>query len=48
MISADELHLGLGTVKTHLAHLMTKLHARNRVELAMWAYETGRVARSGR
>ena len=45
---ADELHLGLGTVKTHLAHLMTKLHARNRVELAMWAYETGRVARSGR
>jgi len=45
---ADELHLGLGAVKTHLTHLMTKLHARNRVELAMWAYETGRVARSGR
>ncbi|MEL6891697.1 MAG: response regulator transcription factor [Actinomycetota bacterium] len=42
---ADELHLGLGTVKTHLAHLMSKLSARNRVELAMWAYETGRVAR---
>ncbi len=43
---ADELHLGLGTVKTHLAHVMTKLAARNRVELAMWAYETGRVSRS--
>ncbi len=40
---ADELHIGLSTVKTHLASLMTKLGARNRVEIAMWAYETGRV-----
>jgi DNA-binding NarL/FixJ family response regulator len=40
---ADELHISLSTVKTHLASLMTKLDARNRVELAMWAYETGRV-----
>ncbi|MFW2381541.1 MAG: response regulator [Acidimicrobiales bacterium] len=41
---ADELHISLSTVKTHLASLMTKLAARNRVELAMWAYENGRMA----
>ncbi len=40
---ADELHISLGTVKTHLGSLMDKLGARNRVELAMWAYETGRI-----
>ncbi len=40
---ADELHISLSTVKTHLASLMGKLAARNRVELAMWAYETGRI-----
>ena len=42
---ADELHISLSTVKTHLGALMAKLGARNRVELAMWAYETGRIAR---
>jgi DNA-binding NarL/FixJ family response regulator len=30
-------------VKTHIASLMAKVGARNRVEVAMWAYETGRV-----
>lgn len=40
---ADELSISLSTVKTHLASLMSKLGARNRVELAMWAYETDRV-----
>lgn len=39
----QELHISLSTVKFHLASLMTKLGARNRVELAIWAYETGRV-----
>ncbi len=39
----DELHISLSTVKTHLASLMAKLGARNRVEIAMWAYETGRI-----
>ncbi len=39
----DALHISLSTVKTHLASLMTKLAVRNRVELAMWAYETGRI-----
>lgn len=40
---AEELHITLSTVKTHVAALMTKLGARNRVEVAMWAYETGRI-----
>jgi DNA-binding NarL/FixJ family response regulator len=40
---ADELSISLSTVKTHLASLMNKLGARNRVELAMWAYETDRI-----
>ncbi len=40
---AQELHISLSTVKFHLAGLMTKLGARNRVELVMWAYETKRV-----
>jgi DNA-binding NarL/FixJ family response regulator len=40
---ADELHISVSTVKAHLANLMTKLGARNRVELAMWAYETDRI-----
>lgn len=43
---ADGLHISLSTVKTHLASLMAKLGARNRVEMAMWAYETRRVAPS--
>lgn len=41
---ADELHVSLSTVKFHLASLMQKLAARNRVEIAIWAYETGRVS----
>jgi DNA-binding NarL/FixJ family response regulator len=42
---ADELHVSLSTVKTHLTSIMTKLGARNRVEIVMWAYETGRINR---
>jgi len=40
---AAELFICLSTVKTHIACLMVKLPARNRVEIAMWAYENGRV-----
>ncbi|WP_367129058.1 response regulator [Saccharothrix sp. HUAS TT1] len=40
---ADGLHITLSTVKTHVASLMAKLGARNRVEVAIWAYETDRV-----
>ena len=42
---AAELYITLSTVKTHVASLMTKLGARNRVEIAIWAYETHRVRR---
>lgn len=40
---ADELFISLSTVKFHLASIMGKLGARNRVEIAMWAYETNRL-----
>ncbi|MBL0749878.1 response regulator [Nocardioides baculatus] len=44
---ADELHISLSTVKTHIGALMAKLGARNRVEVAIWAYETGRAPSAG-
>ena len=40
---AAELYISLSTVKTHLASLMGKLGVRNRVELALWAYQTRRL-----
>jgi len=40
---AEELFISHSTVKTHVARLMTKLQARNRVEIVIWAYETRRV-----
>lgn len=42
---AAELFITLSTVKTHITSLMAKIGARNRVETAMWAYETNRVRR---
>ncbi|MDF3288661.1 response regulator [Streptomyces silvisoli] len=43
---ASELFVSLSTVKTHLAHIQSKLDARNRVEIAAWAWESG-LATSG-
>ena len=40
---ASELFITTSTVKAHVASLMRKLGARNRVEVAMWAHESGRV-----
>jgi DNA-binding NarL/FixJ family response regulator len=40
---AEELYISPSTVKTHITSLMLKLGARNRVEIAMWAYENGRA-----
>ena len=40
---AEDLFISNSTVKTHVARLMTKLAALNRVELVIWADETGRV-----
>jgi len=39
----DELFLSLSTVKTYLARIQAKLNARNRVEVAAWAWEHGAV-----
>lgn len=43
-----ELHLSLGTVKTHIGGILAKLGLRNRVEAAMWAHASGRVPRGER
>lgn len=40
---AEELFISVSTVKTHLTSLMNKIGARNRVEMAIWAHETGRM-----
>jgi len=37
---AGKLFISVGTVKTHLASVQTKLSARNRVEIAAWAWES--------
>ncbi len=42
---AARLHIGYGTVKTHVSHLLTKLGCRERAQLVMIAYETGLVRR---
>ncbi len=42
---AERLYVSVGTVKTHVAHLLTKLGARNRVHLVIAAYESGVVRR---
>lgn len=39
---SDTLHISLSTVKAHIASLMSKVGARNRVELVIWAYDSGR------
>jgi DNA-binding NarL/FixJ family response regulator len=45
---AAEMHITLSTVKTHVTSLMLKLGVRNRVEIAIWAYETGRAKPTSR
>ncbi|MFJ7497993.1 response regulator [Streptomyces sp. NPDC097727] len=42
---AAKLSISVGTVKTHLGNVQTKLCARNRVQIAAWAWETGLVER---
>jgi DNA-binding NarL/FixJ family response regulator len=39
----DHLHVGHGTVKTHIGHLLAKLHARDRAQLVIAAYESNLV-----
>lgn len=38
---ADHLHISPATAKTHVAHLLTKLDARDRVQLVIIAYQSG-------
>ena len=40
---ADHLHISLYTAKTHVSRILTKLHARDRAQLVVLAYETGLV-----
>ncbi|WP_433546560.1 response regulator [Streptomyces sp. CA-294286] len=42
---AAALTITVGTVKTHLTHVQSKLGARNRVEIAAWAWRNGLVGR---
>ncbi|GAA1962431.1 response regulator transcription factor [Amycolatopsis minnesotensis] len=41
---AERLYVSQATVKTHLSHVQRKLGARNRVEVAAWAWRTGLCA----
>ncbi|MBB5977436.1 DNA-binding NarL/FixJ family response regulator [Kribbella solani] len=38
---AADLFISLSTVKGHIAGIQTKLGARNRTELAVWAWQSG-------
>ncbi|OLF17866.1 response regulator [Actinophytocola xanthii] len=41
---AAGLHISLSTVKSHLASVQAKLEARNRTEIAVWAWQRGLVS----
>jgi DNA-binding NarL/FixJ family response regulator len=44
---ARHLYISLGTAKTHVRHLLTKLDARDRVQLAIIAHRTGLTGHPG-
>ncbi|HST82337.1 MAG TPA: response regulator transcription factor [Kineosporiaceae bacterium] len=43
---ADSMFVSISTVKTHLGSIQNKLTARNRVEIAAWAWQTGQASGS--
>jgi DNA-binding NarL/FixJ family response regulator len=45
---AEELTISPATAKTHVAHLLTKLDARDRIQLVIIAYQTGLHNSGGR
>jgi DNA-binding NarL/FixJ family response regulator len=44
---AADLHITVATVKTYVSRLLTKLDARDRVQLVIIAYDTGLVSAAG-
>jgi DNA-binding NarL/FixJ family response regulator len=40
---AEHLHISTATTRTHVGHLLAKLHARDRAQLVILAYETGLI-----
>src|SRR5690606_41810270 len=41
---AEQLVVSMATVKTHIGQLLAKLHARDRAQLVIAAYESGLVS----
>jgi DNA-binding NarL/FixJ family response regulator len=41
---AEQLSISPATAKTHVAHLLTKLDARDRIQLVILAYQSGSIA----
>ena len=41
---AEELYVGEATIKSHVGHVLMKLHLRDRVHAVIYAYEAGVVA----
>ena len=40
---ADKLFISLPTAKTHVAHILAKINARDRVQAVVFAYDNGLV-----
>ncbi len=45
---AEHLYLSVATIKTHIGRLLSKLHARDRAQLVIIAYENGLVTAANR
>ncbi|WP_241002967.1 LuxR C-terminal-related transcriptional regulator, partial [Streptomyces sp. CB01881] len=44
---SEQLYISVATTKSHVARLLAKLDARDRVQLAIAAYETGLIEPAG-